>query len=490
VTRRSGLVAPLFTLVTSESWGIGEFRDLAVFARWALEAGQALVQILPVMELPAGERSPYSALSSFALDPTCIAVPAVPDFEGIGADLAFAREDHDALDRVRRAPRVAYDEVRRLKDRWLRRAFDRFLQLEMARGTPRARRFEAFAAREAWWLDNYADFRALLAHHSNRPWWDWPPPLAHAGSSAVSAMRADLQLEIGYRKYLQWIAGEQWADARRLAWPVRVFGDLPFTISGNSADVWRRQPQFHLDATVGAPPDAFAPDGQDWGLPPWRWRAMRQADFEWMRQRARRHADLFDGFRIDHLVGLYRAWIRPVDTSKPPHFEPATEDRQRWLGEMLVGIFKASGAEVIAEDLGTVPDFVRRSITALGVPGFKVLRWERHWNLPGQPLIDPETFPPLSVATTGTHDIDPLGVELRGPDLDRALARLLAAGSSLALIPVQDVFGWPDRINTPAVVDDRNWTWKVPRPVDWWLDWDEAVARMDTLRDLTRASRR
>src|SRR5690606_7635863 len=125
-----------------------------------------------------------------------------------------------------------------------------------------------------------------------------------------------------------------------------------------------------------------------------------------------------------------------------------------------------------------------------GVPGFKVLRWERAWNEPGEPLLDPATYPELSVATTGTHDLEPLGALLDEAGVEAELERLLGARSALTLIPLQDVFGWPDRINVPSVVADTNWTWKVPRPVDTWLDWDVSIARLDRLREMTQAAGR
>lgn len=489
--RASGISVPLFSLITSRSWGLGEFPDLVDFAHWATRARQSVIQILPVMELPEDERSPYSALTSFALDPVYIALPRVVDFEAIGGEVAFETEDRLALEEIRRAPTIPYREVRQLKHRWLRRAWERFVRLEIAGGTPRARAFDDFCQQQAWWLDDYAVFRATLARHENLAWWDWPEALRPGDEPAFrEARRVATEPEIGYRKYLQWLADAQWREARRLAWPARIFGDLPFMISANSADVWRRQPQFRLDATVGAPPDAFAPEGQDWGLPPWQWQAFRSTGFEWMHQRARRHADLFDGFRIDHLVGLYRAWIRPMNRELPPFFDPDDEPTQRALGEAIIGVFKACGAELIAEDLGTVPDFVRESITALGVPGFKVLRWERHGHLPGEPFIDPATFPELSVATTGTHDIDPLAAELTPEEVDEALADLMGSGSYLALVPLQDVFAWRDRINTPSEVGAHNWTWRVPLTVDAWPSWAEAVARQARLGELARAAAR
>ena len=148
---------------------------------------------------------------------------------------------------------------------------------------------------------------------------------------------------------------------------------------------------------------------------------------------------------------------------------------------------------MIAEDLGSIPPFVRESMVRLDLPGLKVLRWERHWDREGQPPIDPAEFPECSVATTGTHDIEPLAATPEGETEEQRAAimqSLLAAGSCLTLIPLQDVFGWTDRINTPAVVDEMNWTWRVKWPVDTWLDPEEAMERADQLMAWTRAAGR
>ena len=503
--RQSGVSVPLFAIASSTGWGVGEFADLPHFARWLQEAGQSLVQILPINEMPPIESSPYSAMTAMAIDPIYITMADVPDFAGIGAELALDGAELAEIQRLRQAGRIEYASVRRLKEKWLRRAFDRFLTIEVARGSPRAMRFEAFGAAESWWLDEYAMFRSIHAMHDERAWTGWPGPLARAERPALLDARASLALEVKYRSYVQWIAAEQWAEAKRLSWPVRVFGDLPFMISADSPDVWARQNEFRFDATIGVPPDAFSETGQDWGLPPWRADVMAADGFTWMRSRARRYGALYDGFRIDHLVGLYRTYIRPVDKSIAAFFEPAAEPAQLALGETLIGILadadanpafaKAAGGkpEVIAEDLGSIPAFVRESMARLDLPGLKVLRWERHWDRDGQEEIDPAEFPERSVATTGTHDIEPLAATPEGQTDEQRSAivqALLSAGSYLTLIPLQDVFGWTDRINTPAVVDEINWTWRVKWPVDRWLNPGEAMERADQLKAWTRAAGR
>jgi 4-alpha-glucanotransferase len=221
---------------------------------------------------------------------------------------------------------------------------------------------------------------------------------------------------------------------------------------------------------------------------------MREQNFAWMRNRARRYATLYDGYRIDHLVGLYRTYVRPIDKAEPAFFHPANEAAQLELGEELAGILRGPGngdaaTEVFAEDLGSIPPFVRESMARLDLPGLRVLRWQKHWDRDGQPPIDPAEFPERSVATTGTHDIEPLAATPEGAtDASReaVLQSLLSAGSVLTLIPLQDVFGWTDRINTPAVVDSVNWTWRLPWPVDTWLTREESVARADQLKAWTR----
>lgn len=512
-SRRSGVMAPLFSLASSKSWGVGEFSDLPVISRWLQRAEQSFIQILPVTEIPTAETSPYSSLTAMALDPIYISVPAVEDFQALGGEGQLTGNDRHVLDRVRHSERVDHRQIRRLKSRYLRAAHAHFMACDATSQGSRHRMFADFVREQAGWLEEYALFQALRREYRLRPWWAWPAALATRDPGALTEARERLKPEILYRQYVQWIADRQWAAARQASRPLRVFGDVPFMISADSPDVWTRQHEFRFDATVGVPPDAFSETGQDWGLPPWRWEVMAADDFEWMKQRARRTASLFDGFRLDHLVGLYRTYIRPLDKETKAFFAPADEATQRQLGERLVGIYQNTGAEVIAEDLGTVPDFVRESLLALGVPGFKVMRWEREWALTGQPFIDPPVYSATSVATTGTHDTEPLAAwwqeaaedERRlmlavpsvarhlseaTPALDAMLRALLEAGSSIAIVPLQDLFGWTERINTPAVVSGENWSWRVPWHVDSLDEIPQAQDRVEALAEWTRSSGR
>ena len=495
---RSGLLVPLFSCPSTDSWGIGDIGDLAPLTAWLAGAGQRVLQLLPINEMAPGQQSPYSAISAMAIDPIFIRPADVPEFAALGGEASLGAEDRALLAAVRQSTRVEYASARRLKDHALRAAFDRFEDAEWRSQTVRAQALSRFVAEQAWWLDGYALFRAIHAREEERPWTGWPAGLRDREPGALDEARRELEREMRFQQYLQWLAATEWQQARASARSrgVALFGDLPFMVDGDSADVWAHQHQFRLDASVGVPPDAFSATGQDWGMPVYRWDELARDDYRWLRARAQRSADLYDGYRVDHLVGFYRTYARPHDGG-PAYFTPAEERAQAALGERLLGIFREPGAAIIAEDLGTVPDFVRASLARLGVPGFRVGRWEREWHLEGQPFRDTSEYPVVSVATTGTHDTEPLRVwwetasaeerrafnqlpsvqRLTGgaglPDApfvpavrDAIVAAMFEASSELVLFPVQDVFGWSDRINQPATVNDHNWTFRLPWAVD------------------------
>jgi 4-alpha-glucanotransferase len=508
--RHAGLLAPLFSVPSRSSWGIGEIPDLARLAEWVSRAGLDFVQILPVNEMQEGQNSPYSALSAMAIDPIFIALSDVEEFVAAGGESALSESDRRELDEVRRATSVAHAAIRSLKHRALRDAFTTFEARELRPGTRRGQQFLEFRDREAWWLRDYALFRALHEQHEARYWIEWEPELRDRDPAALASASARLAGPILYFEYLQWLADGQWQRVRRDA-AVGIFGDFPFMVSGHSADVWTRQDEFRIDASIGVPPDAFSETGQDWGLPVYRWDVIASRGYEWLRNRTRRCAELYDGFRIDHLVGFYRTFVRERDGRTC--FVPAEPTAQCAQGETLLKLFASCGARLIGEDLGTVPDFVRASMAKLRIPGLQVLRWEREWTVEGKPFRDPAAYPAVGVATTGTHDTETLaewwdGAEAEerdailalpamraagiGPDeefsaplRDAFLSMLFGARSDLVIVPIQDVFGWRDRINTPASAGDANWTWRLPFPVEELLTAPEPAERAAFLRGLS-----
>jgi 4-alpha-glucanotransferase len=269
--RRTGALVPLFSIPSTESWGIGEIADLPVLARWLRDAGLTVVQLLPVNEMGEGQTSPYSALSAMAIDPIFISLRELPEFIGWGGESALDEAEAARLAAARASEAVDYRTVRELKSRCLRDAFDTFMSEEWRAGTPRAAAMRAYLERERWWLEDYALFRALHEEYAGSYWLDWDAPLRDRQPAALAQARSRLEPQVLYYSWLQWVAGEQWARAREQCEEVAILGDFPFMVSGDSADVWARQNEFRLDASVGVPPDAFSETGQDWGLPVYRW---------------------------------------------------------------------------------------------------------------------------------------------------------------------------------------------------------------------------
>jgi 4-alpha-glucanotransferase len=485
--RHAGLLVPLFALPSRESWGIGEIGDLPRLGAWMTGAGFSFLQLLPINEMADGQNSPYSAMSAMAIDPIFISPAAVPDIGALGGENLLQPSARALLKRARASTSIDYAAVRTVKLLALRAGFDHFREHEWKRDTNRALRLKAFIEHARWWIDDYALFRSLHARAQGRAWLDWDGPIRDRDPGALLAAREELATEILFHSYLQWLAANQWRQARE-ACDIGVFGDFPFMVSGDSADVWSRQQDFRLDASVGAPPDAFSKTGQDWGFPAYRWDVVAEGGYAWLADRARRSAELYDGCRVDHLVGFFRTYVREKDGEA--NFVPPDEPGQIKQGQEVLEVLRGSGVRIIAEDLGVIPAFVRDTLDRLEIPGYKVLRWERGWDEDGQPFKDPRAYPACSVATSGTHDTETMAewwdeapiderqalaaIDHDGPPdpepdrpfndttRDAILQLLYGAASDIVLLPIQDVFGWKERINTPALIHDDNWTWRLP----------------------------
>ncbi len=508
----SGTTIPLFSIRTRRDWGIGQISDLPTAASWLRGAGQHLLQVLPTQELSEGETSPYGALSAFAIDPIYVDVERVADLDPESIAGALGERGLAELARVRQSLTVDYRAVRALKRRVLAEAFARFRERELGNpNSTRAKALFAFSEREAAWLVDHAHYIALRDSHQGHGWQTWPERERRHAQFAKVSDDGGMGTRVLEQMYLQWVLHEQWraarAELRELG--VSLMGDMPFIVGSESADVWAHQDQFRTDVSLGAPPDDFSKDGQSWGLPVYDWEAMDADNLAWLRARARHAAALFDRFRIDHVVGFFRQWVtRP---GEPGHFVPEAAEEQHARGEKVLRAMldEAGPGTVIAEDLGVIPPFVRATMTRLGLPGYKVLPWEKDEHFMSR---DPRGFPALSVATWSTHDTQPITswwddlepwererlalhdrmpLDLPTEEREFALLKLLfSARSELTLLLVNELIGDRSRINTPGTVNDQNWTWRLPRPIEDLREDPKMVARFETIRRLVAESGR
>jgi 4-alpha-glucanotransferase len=516
IERIAGVMAPLFSLRRRSDAGIGDIAALAAMTDLAAAMDHRAILLLPLDETEPGEASPYSALSVFAIDPIYIGLDGLA-----GVDPQQVESVRRSLAQVAPSDRLT---IRAARLELLDAAFRHF----MAEGGERAA-VTGFAARHRAWLDEYALFRALKDRFAFAAWDQWPENLRRRELAALDRARTELASAIDKYVYWQFLAHRQWTELRAhaRAGGVLLGGDLAFSPARDSAEVWANQELFDLERTVGAPPDGFNPAGQRWGLPAPRWDRVRAGGFALLRRRTRHARGLYDFIRVDHVVGLYRTFSFGLAPGAAGGFSPPAEPEQRAQGEAALGaILEEAGATiVIAEDLGVIPPFVRASLSALGVSGYKVMRWERiNEGTPAEAFVSPASYPELSLATTGTHDTDTLaewwdaaGTDERARMLrllalapavtqdtqdtqdtgiafekvrDAMLAALYASPSRMVMIPIQDLFGWRDRINLPGTVGPANWSWRLPCAIEDLRHDPALAARLAQLRAMAiRAGR-
>ena len=187
-SRRAGVLIPLFSIPSSRSWGIGEIGDIEAIAALArCRRACDSCSCFRSTKCRRARPSPYSALSAMAIDPQFITLDHVEDFAEIGGEEALEPPLRARLDAARIAPRIQYAEVRELKNRAaaMLRAVSATSNWRAERAAPRIS--ARTSTEQAWWLDDYALFRALHARTSERAWIDWPEPLRSRQPDALDA---------------------------------------------------------------------------------------------------------------------------------------------------------------------------------------------------------------------------------------------------------------------------------------------------------------
>ena len=454
--------------------GIGDLGPQAGrFLDWLEAAGQSVWQVLPLGPVGYGN-SPYNAASTFAGNPMLISPDRLVDASLLPPS---------ALEKLPSLPadRVDYPRATAAKSELLRTSWEYFVAWAP---TALKDELEAFceAPEQLVWLEDWALFAALKEKFAGRPWQQWPRELALRSAVALAQSRRELADEIAYHRYLQFLFFQQWdqlrADANRRG--IRLFGDLPFYVALDSADVWANPGVFHLDDdaqpidVAGVPPDYFSATGQLWGNPIYRWDRLQEDGYSWWIDRLRINLRLTDLLRIDHFRAFVEFWQVPAGEktaiagrwTRGPGRRPIDAVREA-LGEL----------PLVVEDLGIITDEVRELRAALGLPGMKVLQF-------GFDTVDSEHLPhrvtPDTVYDTGTHDNDTavgwhaaMDAEHRqrlrtylghsASTIHQVMIRaVLTSVADLAVIPLQDVLGLgsDERMNRPGE-PQGNWEWRL-----------------------------
>lgn len=308
--RAAGVAVPVFSLRSDDDFGCGDFADLRLLVDWAERTGMQVIQILPVndttMSRTRADSYPYNANSSFALNPLYLR----PQLLGEIPDPALRAELEAERRRLNDLPDVDYPAVIAAKERYARSIYSERGGADIA-----SRPFADFAGANAAWLLPYCAWSVLRDRHGSADFRSWGDDAVYSPGLVAEMLLDDTRRrEMLFYAWLQFRLHGQLLDACRYARSrgVAVKGDIPIGISPDSADAWQHPELFNLDSCAGAPPDAFATDGQNWGFPTYNWPRMAADGFGWWRRRLAHMAEYFDAYRIDHVLGFFRIWEIPA----------------------------------------------------------------------------------------------------------------------------------------------------------------------------------
>jgi 4-alpha-glucanotransferase len=465
--RQSGILLHITSLPSEP--GHGDFGPAAFrFVDWLAAAGQSLWQILP-LNYPDGTGSPYTSFSANAINETFIS----PE---------FLCRDH-FIDELQ------YTSIRCRKDLSATQIRRQVLALacDPDRNHDKEAEFQAFCENQKYWLHDTAIFVSIREQYPGS-WYDFPQPLRDRDGKALKDWEQQYAAAIRDFKYRQFLLFRQWGALKSYANEkgIRLIGDIPIFISGDSADVWANRELFRLDEQgyptvwTGVPPDLFTETGQLWAQPHYDWKTMRQHDYRWWVERVKLATTLADIIRIDHFRGFCAAW-------EVPYGAPTAENGQ-WVDGPREEIFRVLHREIpdlqiIAEDLGVITPDVDALRRKLGYPGMKVLQFA--FNGDEHNTYLPKNFDPEDrfVVYTGTHDNDTTKgwyrkasprekamlkkyIPNNGDSVTWELIDMAYASSAMwAVIPMQDVLdlGSEARMNTPGTIKN-NWNWQLTDP--------------------------
>ncbi|MDQ4104564.1 MAG: 4-alpha-glucanotransferase [Actinomycetota bacterium] len=403
--RTWGWMLQLYALRSGKSWGIGDLADLREFIGWtATEHGSGAVLVNPLHAVTPTcpvQPSPYSPSSRRFVNPLYLSITDIGAYRG--GDPAL-RAEVDALRVDTGVERIDYDAVWQSK----RAALE---LLWRANGAPWPTMSEG--------LSDFATFCALAERYGPR-WSRWPSELRHPSTASADPQR------VAFHAWVQQQCAEQLAATRNAAheMAIGVVHDLAVGVDPEGADGWALQDVLAIGVTVGAPPDTFNQQGQDWGLPPWRPDRLAATGYAAYRDMLRAVLAHADGLRIDHVAGLWRVWWVPPGAS-PDRGTYVNYDATVMLAALALEAHRA-GAVVIGEDLGTVEPEVTKTLAQQQMLGSAVLWFARDEQAPDQPLLAPQHWPQCAAASISTHDLPTATGFLRGEHVRaRAALKLL-----------------------------------------------------------------
>jgi 4-alpha-glucanotransferase len=418
-----GLAVQLYSVRSRRNWGAGDFSDLVTLIRKSAALGMDVIGLNPLHALfPADPHlnSPYSPASRRFLNPVYVDPEIVPEFlrSPSARQLVAGGEFQARLAALRSRDRVDYAGVTEVKEQVFRLLF-RTLMTEG--DADRRQVFSRFVDRSGKPLKYLCIFYCLQEYFSSGGrsggWQCWPPAYHDPDSKAVREFAERHRERIRYHMYLQWLAHEQLAAAedaaREAGMKIGVYRDLAVGVNGAGPEAWEDRELYTPRASIGAPPDPLALQGQDWGMPPMRPDVLRERGYQPFIDLLRANMGSGGALRIDHVMMLYRLWWVAVG-------QPPGEGTYVYYDlDAMMGILALESQRhrclVIGEDLGTVPEAIRHAMDDFGVYSYRVFYFEHDEH--GAPRR-PSGYPERALVTVSTHDLPPLASFWRASDIE------------------------------------------------------------------------
>ncbi len=416
--KSAGLAVSLYGLRSERNWGCGDLGDLRRLIDWAVPALEAsFIALNPLHAIHNRQpynTSPYLPLCSYYRNFLYLDVAAVP---GTGPFLP----PEEVLAGLRATEFVEYERVAELKLGVLKKTFAEFAPDPA---------FEAFKSQQGTLLGDFALFCALDEHFRlTRPgtwlWTDWPADCQHPHAEGSRSYLRQNARAVEFWMWLQWQLDQQLAavqqHARDAGMPLGLYHDLALATDRYGCDLWANPDHFARGCRVGAPPDDFSPEGQDWAFPPPNSSQHLRDGYQLFTASIRNNARHGGALRLDHVMRLFRLfWIPEGFTAKE-----GTYVEERWADLLAVLARESSdlGVRIIGEDLGTITDEMRQALNQSGILGYRVLYFEREHD--GR-FKHPSQYSAQAVATVTTHDLPTLAGFWSGADIEARFAAGLA----------------------------------------------------------------
>lgn len=433
-SRLWGLYLNLYSIRSSQNWGTGDFTDLKKITAWTAGLGGAFVGINPLHAIAnrkPGGISPYSPISRLYRNFIYLAIEDIPEFNET-CEITGRADPTRLLEEIRSSDLIDYEKIASLKNGILVELFDLFYEKlkDNSQCLERVEDFKKYVSEEGENLDSYAAYMAICeslknpAEGSQSPaacfdsWQEWPAEYRNPSGKTVREFKEREEKRILFYKYVQWLADRQLGETAGLAgglgMPVGLYNDLAIGSIGGGSDAWNYQDVIADRIDVGAPPDDFNLNGQNWGFPPIIPEGLKKTGYEFFIQTIRKNMKYSGALRIDHALGIFRLFWIPagMPASQGAYLKYPHEDLLRIISLESV----RNKTIVIAEDLGTIGENVRETLLRFKMLSYRLLYFER--NYPDPSFTRPEKYPDMALCSVTTHDLPTIHGYWAGRDIE------------------------------------------------------------------------